>query len=281
MNSYRIKKLFLGLLFSVLTVVIMMNVYAGTQSYHNDVDTSSSVDGLKFIVVGDPQINSTTLEGVERLKKVISFANNSSINFVVFEGDMTNDGTNKSNDMVKDILKNLKKPYYVVIGNHDIFISQKVFESYYGPMEHIEYVNGYQLLFIGMYDVKNEDGNIIRLNWSFDFSKTDKNAKTLAFIHGPVRSLPIGCLYCGLQKDIFAYGYSIRPELEEFSNLIGVYSGHVHYDSDELVNGVRYVTVNGLVNITVYGITIAHPSDSVGYSIIRENKSEYELIRYI
>ena len=246
----------------------------------NNIENISSKE-LKFIIVGNPQINSTTFEGIERLKQVVKFANNSSVNFVVFEGDMTGDGTNKSNDIVKDILKDLKKPYYVVIGNHDIYESSKVFESYYGPAEHIENINGYQLLFIGINHNKNENGDVIKLNWSFDFSKADKNVPTLVFIHGPVRKIPTGCLYCRFQKDILAYGFSIRPELEKFTNLIGVYSGHVHYDSDRVVNGIRYVTVNGLINITIDEIPIAHASNNVGYSIIRGNKSYYNLVPYV
>lgn len=257
----------------------MMHVYAGTQISYKDTSVGTNKE-LTFITIGDPQINSTTFEGVERLKQVISFANKSDADFVVFEGDMTSDGTNKSNDIVKGLLKDLKKPYYVVVGNHDIYISSTVFESYYGPMEHIEHVNGYQLLFIGINDEKDENGNDIKLNWSFNFSKADKNVPTLAFIHGPVRSIPTGCFYCRMQDNIAEYGYSMMPELKKFTNLIGVYSGHVHYDSNRVVNGIRYVTVNGLINITVDRIPLAHPSDKVGYSIIEDRKSSYELINY-
>jgi predicted phosphodiesterase len=280
-NFYNMKRLFIVSAFSLVTIFIMMNVYAGTQGSHNDTDIISTVNGLKFITVGDPQINYTTLEGVERLKKVVSFSNKSDADFVIFEGDMTDDGTNKSNDVVKDILKDLKKPYYVVVGNHDVYVSPKVFESYYGPMEHIENVKGYQLLFIGINDKKDENGRATELNWSFDFSKADKNAPTLVFIHGPVRSIPNECIHCRMKGDIAKYGYSIMPELQSFTNLIGVYSGHVHYDSNQMVDGIRYVTVNGLINITVLGIPLVYPSDSVEYSIIEGEKSSYELVSYI
>ena len=268
------------LTFMILASIMLIAPVAGPHA-ENSIRNDEELKELKFITVGDPQIDLVTMDGVERLKQVVSFANKSDVDFVLFEGDMTDDGTARSNDMVRSILKNLNKPYYVVVGNHDMYISPKIFESYYGPKEHIENVKGYQLLFIGINDRKNEEGNVTKLNWSFDFSKADKDKPTLVFIHGPVRSIPTGCLYCRLEKDILAYGYGIRPELEKFANLIGVYSGHVHYDSERMINNTRYVTVNGLVDVTVRGITIAHASNKVGYSVIQGNKSYYDLVSYV
>jgi calcineurin-like phosphoesterase family protein len=232
--------------------------------------------------VGDPHVNSSNIsdKGNKRLEQVVSFANNKNVDFVVFMGDMTDDGTRKSNDIVIDILKDLNKKYYVVAGNHDLFKSPKIFEEYYGPMEHIEYVNGYQLLFVGIYQEKYENG--MRLEWSFDFNKADKNAPTLVFIHGPVKDLPVECIHCQIKgKEFLEYAKSIGPELEKFNNLIGVYSGHIHFDSNEIINGTRYVTINGLNNIRIGKyLTVVRSSDKVGYSIIKDDKSYYELVTY-
>lgn len=263
------------ILITALIAIVLVSAHPGKQNT-DDATTKE----LKFIVVGDPQINLSNGEGIEKLKQVVSFVNKQDIDFIVFEGDMTDDGKEKSNDVIKDILKGLKKPYYTVVGNHDIIVSPETFEYYYGPMEHIEHINGYQLLFIGINDVKNEKGDTIKLNWSFDFSKADKNAPTLVFIHGPVVDIATGCLYCRLQEDIIGYGHNIKPELDKFTNLIGVYSGHVHYDSNQVFNETRYVTINGLVNIKVMNIPVARPSNNVGYSIINDNKSYYQLMSY-
>ncbi len=244
-------------------------------------DNGDNIADLKFITVGDPQIDINTLDGIDRLKKVVSFVNKSDVDFVVFEGDMTNDGGNVSNDVVIDILEDLNKPYYVIVGNHDMYVDPKIFESHYGKAEHVEYIKGYQLLFIGIGDKKINNDFATKLNWSFDFSKIDKNIPTLVFIHGPVIDMPAGCLHCMVRKDIMKYGNSIRPELEKFVNLVGVYSGHVHYDSNRLIDKTRYVTVNGLVNVTVMGITIANPSDNVGYTVVHGDKSYYDLVSYV
>ena len=120
------------------------------------------------------------------------------------------------------------------------------------------------------------------LKWSFDFSKADKNTPTLVFIHGPVTDLPIKCIHCQIKdKEILEYAKNIRTELEGFNKLIGVYSGHIHYDSDQTINGTRYVTVNGLNNIR-FGdyVKVVNFSDKVGYSEIKDGKSYYELVYY-
>lgn len=245
-------------------------------------------DDIRFITVGDPHVQAGNRinrynisdNGNKRLEQVVNFANKSDIDFVVFMGDMTDDGTVGSNEIVKAILKNLNKPYYVVAGNHDILISPKIFEKYYGPMEHIEYVNGYQLLFIGIHEERDENGTTLK--WSFDFNKADKNIPTLVFIHGPVIDLPIECIHCQIKgKEVLEYAKSIKKELDMFNNLIGVYSGHIHYDSDQVINGTRYATINGLNNIRFGNyIKVVNFSDKVGYSMIKNNKSYYGLVSY-
>jgi len=244
---------------------------------------------IRFIVVGDPHVSANikgnevniTDKGNKRLEQVVNFVNKSDVDFVVFIGDMANDGSRKSNELVKSILKNLDKKYYVVAGNHDIIVSNNIFEKYYGPMERIEYIKGYQLLFIGIYKETNEDRTVLK--WSFDFNKADKDAPTLVFIHGPVTDLPIECLHCQIKnKEILEYAKSIRTELERFNNLIGVYSGHIHYDSDQIINGTRYVTVNGLNNFRFANyLKVVNFSDKVGYSAIKDGKSYFELVTYM
>ena len=273
----------------IILIVLISSVYANVQTQNSTNDTGidttnqyNTTRELKFIVVGDPHVNysNTSDKGNKRLEQVVNFVNNKDIDFVVFIGDMADDGKRRSNEVVKDILKNLNKKYYVIAGNHDILISPKMFEEYYGPMEHIEYVNGYQLLFVGIYEEKDENGTTLK--WSFDFRKADKNAPTLVFIHGPVADLPIGCIHCQIKdRNILQYATDIRPELEKFDNLIGVYSGHIHYDSDSVINGTRYVTVNGLNNIR-FGkyLTVVKYSDKVGYSVIKDDKSYYGLVSY-
>lgn len=237
---------------------------------------------IKFVTIGDPHIRSSDTEnkGNDRLKKIVNFVNNKQdVDFVVLMGDMTEEGTNESNMVAKRILSDLEKPYYVVAGDHDILVSEDTFRLSYGPIKHTETINGYQLLFIGIFSRKDENNNVMKLGWSFNFSKIDKNMKTLVFMHGIVKDPPPECTYCRWDKDFIKYAYSIQPELDKFKYLIGVYSGHVHYDSDQTFNGVRYITTNGLVQKNIGNIS-TYPSDKIGYTIINNGRLSYQLISY-
>jgi DNA repair exonuclease SbcCD nuclease subunit len=41
------------------------------------------------------------------------------VDFCVVVGDMTEDGNQAQNNAVRDLLKGLKMPLYVTVGNHD------------------------------------------------------------------------------------------------------------------------------------------------------------------
>lgn len=232
---------------------------------------------IRFIVVGDPHIKSTNSgsdRGNDRLRHIIKFADTSNVDFIVLLGDIADDGKNKTYDIAKNIIQNSTKPYYTIAGNHDVTAGPGNFEAHFGPMEHMTNFKGYQLIFPGIY-FEGEN----KLHWSFDFSKANISAPTLVFLHGPTVKPPIGAKSCLWGPDFFGYGQSMQPELNKFPNLIAEYTGHVHFDTDQTINGSRYVTVNGLVN-KAGGCDNEGPSPYVGYSRIKDGKADYMLINY-
>lgn len=241
---------------------------------------------LKFVVVGDPHIKAIIDNdtGAERLKYIIDTVNKMDIDFIVFMGDITDKGTRTQYQLSKDILSNLKKPYYVIIGNHDLMTNDNMFKEYYGNSEKIENIKGrntgtiYQLLFVSTYGDRNESGNLTNLYWSFDFSKANKTIPTLIFSHSPVRCPSSEYILCKLNEEKLVYGKSMESKLDGL-NLLGIYSGHIHRDSNEIRDNVRYVTVNGLVSIGIAEI-YAQASDKIGYSAIKDGKLYYQLIDY-
>ncbi len=241
------------------------------------VNVNKNTNELRFIVVGDPHIKSSNTgsdRGNTRLTQIIKFADQSNVDFIVFLGDITDDGKNKTYGMAKSIIVNSTKPYYIVAGNHDVTSGPGNFQSYFGSMEHLEKVKGYQLVFPGIYFEGKS-----KLHWSFDFNKTNKSMPTLVFNHGPTVEPPKDAITCSWGKDFFGYGQSMQPELNKLPGLIAEYTGHVHYSTDQTIKGVRYVTVNGLVD-KAGGCDNEGPSDYVGYSRIKNGKADYILVDY-
>jgi predicted phosphodiesterase len=252
------------------------NNETSTQNIGNEVKTNNGNE-LRFIVVGDPHIKSTSgssSRGNARLAQVVNLIDQSNVDFAVFLGDIADDGKPKTYDIAKNIIANITKPYYTVAGNHDVLLGPTNFEAAFGSMEHLENVKGYQLIFPGIYF---EGPN--KLHWSFNFDIANKSMPTLVFIHGPTIEPPVDATTCNWGKDFFGYGQSMQPELNKFPGLIAEYTGHVHYDTDQTINGIRYVTVNGLID-KAGGCENAGPSQYVGYSRIKDGKADYMLIDY-
>lgn len=272
---------------------ILLSVGIGAPGYierilelNNSTDDIKDVEyagnEIRFIIVGDPHVKDGSISKKEsdRLKKVVNFINNSDVDFAVFLGDMADNGTKEEFEITKDILTNLEKPYHVIAGNHDVRKSREMFGSYFGPMEYIKKVKGYQLIFVGI-DADKDNGKETKLKWSFDFNNVDKDIPTLVFNHGPVIDPPSECVYCNWGEDILGYGKSMKVELDKFTNIIGVISGHVHYDSDQTINKTRHITINGLTTIKLADmLPIVRPSNRIGYIIVKDNKLYYKLVSY-
>lgn len=267
-----------GIISSILMILLSL-AFTGDTGTDNIKDIKDP--DLKFMLIGDPHVKAEDNDtGTVRFRSIVNFINNMDIDFVVIMGDITDKGTKKQYDLTKEILKDLNKPYYVVKGNHDIMTSDHIFDQYYGPSERIEYKKQnnivYQLLFIGTYGDRK---NLTDIHWSFDFNKANKTIPTIIFSHSPIRCPSSVYISCKLDEDVLVYGKSMANELDEFTNLLGVFSGHIHRDSDEQVNGVRYVTINGLVYMGIAGI-LAQPSDNIGYSVIKDGKLYFQFISY-
>ncbi len=248
-------------------------------NFNNNKIDNKVVNGqeIRFMVVGDPHVKSSSSgsdRGNDRLRKVIKFADSSNVDFIVLLGDIADDGKNKTYDIAKGIIQNSTKPYYIVAGNHDVKPGSGAFEAHFSSEEHLENVKGYQLIFPGLYF----EGET-KLHWSFNFSKANISAPTLVFMHGPTVKPPTNIKSCNWGPDFFGYGQSMQPELNKFPSLIAEYTGHVHYDTDQTINGVRYVTVNGLVN-KAGGCDNEGPSPYVGYSRIKNGKADFMLVDY-
>lgn len=87
-------------------------------------------DTIRFVFTGDTQrFYDETVDFVKDVNR------RSNIDFVIHGGDITDFGMSKEYVWMNDILKNLKVPYVVLIGNHDIIGQGKdIYKTYFGDL---------------------------------------------------------------------------------------------------------------------------------------------------
>ncbi|TDE47964.1 PQQ-binding-like beta-propeller repeat protein [Flavobacterium sp. GT3P67] len=129
------------------------------------------------------------------LQNIIKEINNSSHEFVVVTGDLTNRGADDELKQVDSILANLKIPYYVISGNHETNWSESAGLTYKKLWGNDRFVfSKGEYLFIGfpcgpymkMGDgfVKHED--VLWLDKTLKDSLKNNNKKVLNFAHYPL-----------------------------------------------------------------------------------------------
>jgi predicted phosphodiesterase len=249
----------------------------GTDYTSADIALDTSMQGtngatvsniVRFVTVGDPHLtNNINNDQYRRLTKAVNYINGrSDIDFVVIMGDIVETATTNNFVVAKNLLSTLNKPYYVIPGNHDIGSSISKFNVYFGPVERVVNVNGYQLIFVSI----SKDAHGIN-HWSFDYSKADKSKPTVIFNHGPVQKKP-GTTSCSGWKS-YAYSCDMKSNVDSFTKLLGYYNGHAHVATNQLIGGERYVTAD---NLGGFG----GASNYIGYTVIQNNVLTYKTVTY-
>lgn len=149
---------------------------------------------IKFIQLTDLHV-SVGNENDFLLQDIVKEINNSDFEFVVVTGDLTNRGADDELKQVHSILSNLKKPYYVISGNHETNWSESAgltYKKIWGNDRFVFSKGDY--IFIGfpcgpymkMGDgfVKHED--VLWLDKTLKDSLKKSSKKVLNFAHYPL-----------------------------------------------------------------------------------------------
>lgn len=109
----------------------------------------ASAQSFKFAFVSDTHIGGNTAE--EDLRRTVADINaNDSISFTVLTGDITEFGSDQELKLAKQVLDGLRKPWYIISGNHDSNWSESgsnSFRTVFGSETFSFTHNGY--LFVG------------------------------------------------------------------------------------------------------------------------------------
>jgi len=224
----------------------------------------SQKDTIRFVWFGDSG------RSLDELKDFVNHINqNESIDFGIHAGDITEFGLTKEFEWGQDILRKLRFPYVVIIGNHDIIANgDKVYEKMFGNQNFNFIANDILFLCLNTnaieYDYSNPIPDFSFIKSSLEYANIESPSpnykRTVVAMHAP----PFNEQFNNNVADIF------QEKIKEFPSLQFCLYGHTHnYDENDIFkDGVMYYCCDNIGKRSYLLFTITPD----GYS--------YEYIKY-
>ncbi|MGN0030731.1 MAG: metallophosphoesterase family protein [Candidatus Gastranaerophilaceae bacterium] len=227
--------------------------------------TRADAENIKFIQVADVHLSVQSEFSMKVLNSAIDDINKQDgISFVVFTGDNINNPKEENLKEFAKIVKKLNVPYYIALGNHDVYKSNglskvRYFEVFkenniFFPQRKPNYkfskkgfvfliVDGAKEVIPGSVGYYRED----TLNW-LDKELTDNKKKDVViFQHFPVE-YPEG-VESSLKTHKTYKVEDYQQLLEKHTNVLAVVSGHFHVNSENMKNGVYHIATPSLLTL--------------------------------
>lgn len=245
-------KKFLLFLFSIFAFLMLL-------------PTSAVAENIKFAQISDAHLAVGSEYSIKVLKTAVEDINKqSNISFVVFTGDNINNPREENLKEFVDIVGKLNVPYYVVLGNHDVYKSNGLSKvRYYEilraknllyPQRKPNYVfkkNGFVFIIV--------DGAKEVIPGAVGYYRTDtlewlekelikyKDNDVIIFQHFPVE-YPEGV--DNRLKTHKTYKVEEYQELlSKHHNVLAVISGHFHVNSENMKDGVYHISTPSLIGL--------------------------------
>lgn len=227
--------------------------------------TSAVAENIKFAQISDAHLAVGSEYSIKVLKTAVEDINKQSdISFVVFTGDNINNPREENLKEFVDIVGKLNVPYYVVLGNHDVYKSNGLSKvRYYEilraknllyPQRKPNYVfkkNGFVFIIVdGAKEVIPGAVGYYRadtLEWLEKELIKYKDNDVIIFQHFPVE-YPEGV--DNRLKTHKTYKVEEYQELlSKHHNVLAVISGHFHVNSENMKDGVYHISTPSLIGL--------------------------------
>ena len=241
------------------------------------IQNSVFANVIKFAQVTDVHYDNKSNYPREVLKKTVEDINKQKdISFVVFTGDNI---SSPKPEYLKDFVKIIQKldvPYYILIGNHDVFRSgglskEQYFEiiKEYSPFYRYKkpnYVfkkNGFVFIVVdGAKEIIPGTVGYYReetLNWLEKQLKKHKKSPVVILQHYPIVEPKVLKSHETYKKEEYL------KRLDKYDNVVAVISGHYHYNGENMRNGVYHISSPTLLELPNY-YKIIEISTTKGFS---------------
>ena len=222
---------------------------------------------IKFIQITDSHFASSSKEYTQReveaaggvLQKTMTDINSiSGVDFVIFSGDNIDQANSADLKAFLKIANQLNVPYYVVIGNHEVFKSQKLDKK-----EYMKIVSKYSkncrtksanytfckngIVFVvvdGAKEIIPGPAGYYKkdtLKWLDKQLTKHKNSKVVILQHFPVVEPYFNRTHTTYNRADY------EAVLQKHSNVLAICSGHYHANAENKKDGVYHISTPALV----------------------------------
>jgi Icc protein len=177
--------------------------------------------------------------------------------FFLCTGDLSQDGSIASYKRLKDQIKQDGKPQYWVPGNHDNRANMLSVAPENKEMCPVIKTGKWQIIMLDSQVPGSVFGNFeqSQLDIAKNALAKDSTSHTMLVMHH--QPIPMGCEW--LDEQQIKNSHELLKIVEQYKNVKVVLWGHVHQDTDRLINGVRFIStpstcVQFIPNSTDFGI---------------------------
>lgn len=224
---------------------------------------AESTKNIKFVQVSDAHLSTASEYSQKVLKSAIADINTlQDVSFVVFTGDNINSPSEANLKAFLKIVKKLKVPYYIAIGDHDVYKANGLSKVRYYDMihEHNWFMFSHQpnykfkkkgfvfLVVDGAKEIIPGSVGYYRegtLEWVENELTKNEKKDVIILQHFPIEYPDNTDASVKSHKTYKVEEY--KALIDKHHNLLAVLSGHFHTNSENMTNGVYHISSPSLI----------------------------------
>lgn len=249
-----------------------------------------SAENIKFVQIADSHLSADSEYSQKVLKSAVEDINNQpDVSFVIFTGDNINNPSESNLRTFVQIANKLKVPYYLALGNHDVYKSKGMSksryfeivreESMFFPQRRPNYEfkkNGFVFLIVdGAKEVIPGSAGYYRedtLKWLDEKLTKNENKQVVIFQHFPVVYPDGADSMLKTHKTFRVEDY--KDVLAKHNNVLAIITGHFHTNSETMENGVYHISSPSILTLPqsykIIDIVTTKDFSPIIYSQLRE-----------